>query len=90
MFVGDTPEIQESIDTALKQFQPLPEGFAGQFYRFFQAIQNNTELPVTLNEARAALELITALYQSAQTGQAVSLPISNDHPCYAGWQPSAG
>jgi predicted dehydrogenase len=89
MFVGDTPEIQESIDSALKQFQPLPEKFAGQFYRFYHAMQNNTELPVTLNEARAALELITALYESARTRQAVSLPISDDHPDYAGWQPSS-
>ena len=89
MFVGDTPEIQESIDLALKQFEPLPEGFAGQFYRFYHAIQNNTELPVTLNEARAALELITALYESSRTRQAVSLPISDDHPNYSGWQPSS-
>ena len=88
-FVGDGPEIQGSIDSALKQFTPLPEGFAGQFYRFFHAVQNNTELPVTLYEARAALELITALYQSARTGQAVSLPFSDDHPCYSGWQPSS-
>jgi predicted dehydrogenase len=88
-FVGDTPEIQESIDSALKQFKPLAEKFAGQFYRFFYAIQNNTELPVTLNEARATLELITALYESARSGQAVPLPISDDHPYYAGWQPSS-
>jgi predicted dehydrogenase len=88
-FVGDAPEIQESIDSALKQFKPLAEKFAGQFYRFFYAIHNNTELPVTLNEARAALELITALYESARTWRAVSLPISDDHPYYAGWQPSS-
>jgi predicted dehydrogenase len=88
-FVGDTPEIQQSIDSALKQFTPLSEGFAGQFYRFFHAIQKNTELPVTLNEARAALELITALYASTLTRQAVSLPISDVHPYYSGWQPSS-
>jgi predicted dehydrogenase len=89
MFVGDTPKLQESIDSALKQFEPLPEKYAGQFHRFFHAIQNNTELPVTLHEARAALELITALYESARTRQAVSLPISDEHPYYSGWQPSS-
>jgi predicted dehydrogenase len=88
--VGDTPEIQGSIDSALRQFQPLPEGFAGQFYRFFHAIQDNTELPVTLSDARAALELVTALYESARTRQAVSLPLADDHPYYSGWQPSSG
>jgi len=85
-FVGDTPGIQESIDSALKQFQPLPEGFAGQFYRFFHALKHGTELPVTLHDSRAALELITALYESARTRQVVSLPISDDHPYYSGWQ----
>jgi predicted dehydrogenase len=90
LFVGDTPEIQASIDLALQQFQPLPEGFAGQFYRFFHAIQNNAELPVTLHDARAALELVTALYESARTRQAVSLPLAEDHPDYSGWQPSSG
>jgi len=87
VFVGDTPEIQESIDSALNQFQPLPEGFAGQFYRFYHAIQTKTELPVTLDDSRAALELITALYDSSRNRQSVSLPISNDHPYYSGWQP---
>lgn len=86
-FVGDTPEIQESINSALKQFQPLPEGFAGQFYRFYHALKDGTELPVTLHDSRAALELITALYESARTRQVVSLPISDDHPYYSGWQP---
>ena len=89
-FIGDTPEIQESIDSALKQFKPLAEKYAGQFYRFFHALKDGTELPVTLNDSRAALELITALYKSARTGQAVSLPISDDHPYYSGWQPSSG
>jgi predicted dehydrogenase len=88
-FVGDTPEIQASVDSALKQFQPMPEGFAGQFYRFFHALKEGTELPVTLHDSRAALELITALYESARTRQAVSLPISDDHPNYSGWGPSS-
>jgi predicted dehydrogenase len=85
-FVGDTPEIQEEIQAALAEFKPLPEKFAGQFYRFYYALKNKTELPVTLADARAALELITALYDSAQTRQAVALPIADDHPQYSGWQ----
>jgi predicted dehydrogenase len=87
-FTGDTPELQAAIDTELNQFQSLPEKFAGQFYRFYHALKDNTELPVTLHEARAALELITAFYLSAQTRQVVPLPIDDDHPNYSGWQPS--
>jgi predicted dehydrogenase len=85
-FTGDTPEIDSQIAETLARFEPLPEGKAGQFYRFSKAIQHGTELPVTLADARAALELITAIYESARTRQVVELPLPNDHPLYEGWQ----
>ena len=87
VFTGDTPELEEQIAATLERFEPLPEGFAGQFYRFYQALQTGGELPVTLTDARAALELITAMYYSAQTGENVDLPIGADHPKYASWLP---
>ena len=87
-FVGDTPELQERIDQALAAFVPLPERFPGQFYRFHQALQAGTELPVTLRDARAAIELLTAIYRSALTGQVVMLPLGKDEG-YDGWTPQA-
>ncbi|SRR6266511_982994 len=87
-FKGDTPELEARIAAALERFEPLPEGFAGQFYRFYQALQNGAEPPVTLADARAALELVTAMYYSSQTGEDVELPIGADHPKYASWLPS--
>jgi predicted dehydrogenase len=89
-FTGDSPEIDQQIQDTLAHFDPLPEGFAGQFYRFHQALRcqaGDTELPVTLADARAALELITAVYFSARTGQVVRLPIGQAHPYYTGWLP---
>jgi predicted dehydrogenase len=89
-FTGDSPEAEQRIQAALARFQPLPEGFAGQFYRFYQAMHrqaDKTELPVTLADARAAIDLVTAAYYSARTHQPVSLPTSRDHPYYTGWQP---
>lgn len=86
-FTADTPQLNEQITEALSRFQPLPEGMAGQFYRFAQAMDSGGELPVTLADARSALEVITAIYVSAQTNQRVELPLSNAHPFYAGWQP---
>jgi predicted dehydrogenase len=86
-FTGDSPEVEQQIGAALARFEPSPEGFVGQFYRFSEALPRGVELPVTLSDARAALELITAIYHSAQTGQPVVLPIGRDHPKYAGWQP---
>ncbi len=86
-FTGESPELAAQIEESLARFVPLPEGFIGQFYRFSEALHHNWELPVTLADARASLELITAIYYSAQTGQDVNLPIGKDHPKYAGWRP---
>ncbi|MCI0397022.1 MAG: Gfo/Idh/MocA family oxidoreductase [Chloroflexi bacterium] len=86
-FSGDSSEIQAKIEETLTHFNPLPERFPGQFYRYYQALHTHTELPVTLADARTALELISAIYHSAETGQVVELPISPDHPKYAGWWP---
>ncbi len=86
-FVGDTPELTEQVEQVLATFQPLPEHYAGQFYRFYDALQRAAELPVTLVDARVSLELITAMYYSAETGSSVSLPIGVDHPRYASWLP---
>jgi predicted dehydrogenase len=87
-FTGDSPEIDARIAQALSRFEALPEGTQGQLYRYHCAMQSGAELPVILADARAALELITAIYCSARTKQVVELPINNDHPLYAGWQPS--
>ena len=87
IFTGDSPELTERIEETLARFEPLPEGWAGQFCRFHLALQHGTELPVTLRDARNSLELITAIYHSAQTGQVVELPIGEDHPKYANWRP---
>jgi predicted dehydrogenase len=71
-----------SITEALSQFKPLPEGYAGQCYRFHRALRDRTELPVTLMDARGTLEVIAATYYSSQTGEPVILPIGPGHPKY--------
>jgi predicted dehydrogenase len=86
-FVGDTPELTERIEALLAEFRPLPEHYAGQFFRFYDSLRSGTQLPVTLADARAALELITAMYYSAETAQSVTLPIGTDHPRYSSWLP---
>ena len=88
-FVGDTPELTEQIESALADFRPLPEHYAGQFYRFYEAVRCGGDMPVSLADARVSLELITAMYYSAETGASVSLPIGADHPRYASWLPQA-
>lgn len=84
-FVGDTPELQARIEATLERFVPLPERFTGQFYRCYHALCSGGALPVTLQDARMAIELISAMYYSSRTRQVVDLPLGPDHPYYHGW-----
>ncbi|MDA0990288.1 MAG: Gfo/Idh/MocA family oxidoreductase [Verrucomicrobia bacterium] len=89
-FVGDTADDDKQIQACLAEFQPQPEGFEGQFRRFAAALRHEAPAPVTLTDARNSIELITALYHSIQTGQAVDLPLTAEHPAYNGWLPTTG
>ena len=63
----------------------MPSRYDGQLGAYHAALTSAGALPVTLADARAALELATALYHSAATGAPVNLPIAVDHPSYNGW-----
>jgi predicted dehydrogenase len=84
-FPSDDPEATARITAALADFTPLPERFVGQFHRLHTALVTGGPLPVTLANARRAIELLTAAYYSAATGETVELPIAPDHPFYGGW-----
>src|ERR1700722_1396175 len=75
---GNEKQMKDAVD----QLAPLPERYAGQFYRFYQALRNGKELPVTLGDARAALEVIAATYYSSEKNEPVNLPIGSGHPKY--------
>jgi predicted dehydrogenase len=81
-FSFNEEEQQTGITEAMSGFKPLPEGYAGQFYRFHQALLNGSELPVTVADARAALEVIAGTYYSSETGKPVIFPIGPGHPKY--------
>jgi predicted dehydrogenase len=81
-FSFETAENAQQIKAVLEKFQPLPERYAGQFHRFYEAIRDGTELPVTLGDARAALELVAASYYSSETNGPVTLPIGPGHAKY--------
>jgi predicted dehydrogenase len=85
-----TPASEEQaarIDEALSSFEPEPEYYAGQFARFHRALATGAELPVTLADARASLELVTALYTSARGGEAIDLPLTPESAGYTSWLP---
>jgi predicted dehydrogenase len=80
-----SPEAELRTAEALADYHPVPSRYEGQFGAYHAALTTGGPLPVTLADARASLELATALYHSAATGTAVSLPITADHPSYNGW-----
>ena len=89
-FKGTTPKIDVAIADALRRFEPGREGFEGEFALIHSTLAGGAPPPVALADARQSLELITAIYHSAETGTAVTLPIGSDHPKYRGWIPAAG
>jgi predicted dehydrogenase len=78
------------IEVGLADFAAMPEHFAGQFSRLHAALTTGGTPPVTIADSRAALELLTAAYYSAQTGADVALPIGPQHPYYDGWRQTSG
>jgi len=87
-FPEDDPAGAARIAEALADFAPLPERFTGQFHRLHAALTGDVPLPVTLADARRCIELLTAAYWSAASGEPVALPLPPDHPYYAGWIPA--
>ena len=56
---------------------------------FHEALMAGGPLPVTSADARRALEIVTAFYQSSETHEDVVLPIKAGHPKYQSWVPAA-
>ena len=84
-FPNDDAQAAARVADALADFVALPERFVGQFYRLHEALTKGADLPVTLADARRSVELLTAIYYSSRTGEAVALPLKPGHPFYAGW-----
>ncbi|ALN72621.1 hypothetical protein M673_07850 [Aureimonas sp. AU20] len=80
-------EVAAAIEEALSDFEPVGRRFRGQMAAFHKALMASEPPPVTSRDARRSLELVTAVYASADSGTDVELPIGPDHPKYASWQP---
>jgi predicted dehydrogenase len=77
-----SPEARDRIAEALSDHRSVPSGFDGLLGAYHTALMTSAALPLTLADARQSLELVTALYHSAETGTVVNLPIGPDHPRY--------
>src|SRR5258707_14020275 len=66
--VPASPEAESRIDAALEHWRFVPSRYEGLFPAWHAALAAKAELPVTLEDARRSLELVTALMHSAETG----------------------
>lgn len=78
--------VQARIDAELAGWQPVGPRFTTQMRKFHDYLIGRGPLPVTSADARRALELVTAIYQSSDSGAEVALPIGSDSPKYASWR----
>jgi predicted dehydrogenase len=81
-----TPEVQAQVDAALADWAPVGPRFTTQMLRFHDYLEGRGPLPVTSADARRALELVTAIYQSSDSGVEVALPIGPDAAKYTDWR----
>lgn len=86
-FISQDEALQAEIDAALERMPAAQDGYGRQFELFHQAIEQGTDPPVTLEDARRALELVTAAYHSIRTGRPTRMPLTNAHPLYRSWLP---
>ncbi len=83
-FTARAPKDQGAIDAALTDVAPVAPGFDG----FLLAVARAGEDAVTLADARHSVELVTAIYQAAASGQSQSLPLPPEAALYHGWAPA--
>ena len=78
---------KSAIADLLKDWADVPPRFTTQMARFHDALMGRGPLPVTSEDSRRALEIVTAFYHSSLTHQEVVFPIGTDHPKYRSWLP---
>lgn len=88
-FIAADEAHQKKVDAALDECPATEDGYTRQFELFHQAILEDGEPPVTLQDARNSLELVTAAYYSQRTGQPTPMPIGKEHPLYTSWLPES-
>ena len=81
------PEVAAAAEALWADLPDQGRQYTGQFQLFVDGLATGAAPPVTLDDARASLELVTAWYHSARTGDPVALPLAPDHPDRGSWLP---
>lgn len=86
-FMARNPENQDRVDAVVNAVEEGKVSFAGLFEAVADAIDGVPGREVSLADGRRSIELVTAIYQSARSGQCVSLPLGEASSLYQDWTP---
>lgn len=76
-------ELEDKLQTAYEQLVDLEfTGHTGQIDNVLSALEGKKEILVDGKQGRQTVELITAIYQAASTGESVKLPLNETSPFY--------
>lgn len=87
IFSFSDPSVQAAAEEIWADLAPVAPGYEGQLRAFHSALTDGGELPVTLADARAAIELVTAWYISARTGERIAMPVGSSWSEYTSLAP---
>lgn len=87
VFEARRPDHQPKIDALLARLPAEPIGFDGFLSAISDKLAGRGNSATTLDDGAASVELVTAIYDAARSGQRIALPLCNTHALYKGWQP---
>ena len=77
------PAFREKVEAFLATLPPVPyEHHPGQLEAMLTALETDGPVPITGEEGRRTIELITAIYESGSLRRSVTLPLAKDDPFY--------
>lgn len=86
-FTARAPASQKAVDDVLASVKPTATGFTGFFEALHDALNGQPGREVLLQDGRRSLELVSAIYLSAQSGDRVMLPLGPEDAVYESWVP---
>jgi predicted dehydrogenase len=71
------------VEALLAKLPPVPfENRSGQLETMLTALETGSPVPITGEEGRRTIELITAIYKAGSSRMPVTLPLSKEDPFY--------
>lgn len=86
-FSARNPESQAHVDAVIGQVSDVKTGFAGFFEAISEALSGDPKRAVSLDAGRRSIELVSAIYQSSQSGAPAKLPLDEYSTSYKSWIP---